>query len=60
MMMFKDAKYNVKYTFPTAVKKVKGNDAALVGADKKTVTIENNLKDLLDGNATMNSDIRLK
>jgi hypothetical protein len=60
MMMFKDAKYNVKYTFASQVKKIKGNDAALIGADKKTVTIENNLKDLLDGNATMNSEIRLK
>lgn len=60
MMMFKDAKYNVKYSFERSVKKVKGNDAALVGADGKSVTIENNLKDLLDGNATMSSEIRLK
>ncbi|HEX2901565.1 MAG TPA: hypothetical protein VHS96_17770 [Bacteroidia bacterium] len=60
MMMFKDAKYNVKYTFERSVKKVKGNEAALVGADKKSVTIENNFKDLLDGTATMNTEIRLK
>lgn len=60
MMMFQGAKYNIKYTFPRSVKKIKGNDAALIGANGKTVTIENNLKDLLEGKATMNSDIRLK
>jgi hypothetical protein len=60
MMMFKDAKYNIKYTFEKKVKKVKGNDAALIGADGKSVTVENNFKDLLDGEATMNTEIRLK
>lgn len=59
-MMFKDAKYTLRYTFPRSVKKVKGNDAALVSANGKSVTIENNLGDLLEGNATMTSDIRLK
>ena len=60
MMMFKEAKYNIKYTFERSVKKVKGNEAALIGADKKSVTIENNFKDLLEGKASMNTDIRLK
>lgn len=60
MMMFKDAKYTIKYIFPRTVKKVKGNDAALIGADKKTVTLENNLADLLEGKTNMNTEIRLK
>ncbi len=59
-MMFKDAKYTLRYTFARDVKKVKGNDAAVVGADRKSVTIENSLGDLLEGKATMSSDIRLK
>lgn len=59
-MMFKDAKYTLRYTFANGVKKVKGNDAAVIGADHKTVTIENSLSDLLEGNATMSTDIRLK
>jgi hypothetical protein len=59
-MMFKDAKYTLRYTFPSNVKKVKGNDAAVIGADRKTVTVENNLGDLLDGKATMSTVIRLK
>ena len=59
-MMFKDAKYTLRYTFARDVKKIKGNDAAVVGADRKSVTIENSLGDLLEGKATMSSDIRLK
>jgi hypothetical protein len=59
-MMFKDAKYTLRYTFAKDIKKVKGNDAALIGADRKTVTIENSLGDLLEGKATMSTDIRLK
>lgn len=59
-MMFKDAKYTIKYVFPRSVKKVKGNDAAVVGADKKSVTVENSLSDLLEGKASMTTDIRLK
>ena len=59
-MMFKDAKYTLRYTFANGVKKVKGNDAAVIGADNKTVTIENNLGELLEGKATMSSEIRLK
>ena len=60
MMMFQDAKYTVKYSFDRNVKKVKGNDAALIGADKKSVTIENTMKDLLEGKANMNVDLKLK
>lgn len=60
MMMFQDAKYTVKYSFDRNVKKVKGNDAALIGADKKSVTVENSFKDLLEGKASMNVDLRLK
>jgi hypothetical protein len=59
-MMFKDAKYTLRYTFASNVKKVKGNDAAVVGADGKSVTIENSLGDLLEGKTTMSTDIRLK
>ncbi len=59
-MMFKDAKYTVRYTFARNVKKVKGNDAAVIGADGKTVTIENSLGDLLEGKGNMSTDIRLK
>ncbi len=59
-MMFKDAKYTLRYTFAKNVKKVKGNDAAVIGADHKSVTIENSLGELLEGKATMSSDIRLK
>jgi hypothetical protein len=59
-MMFKDAKYTLSYTFARKVKKVKGNEAAVIGADGKTVTVENNLGDLLEGKATMSTDIRLK
>lgn len=60
MMMFKDAKYNIKYSFPRSVKKIKDNKSALIGADGKSVTLENNLRDLLEGKANMNCDIRLK
>jgi hypothetical protein len=59
-MMFNDAKYTLRYEFPSKVKKVKGNDAAVVGADGKTVTVENTIGDLLNGKATMTTDIRLK
>jgi hypothetical protein len=59
-MMFNDAKYVLRYEFPSKVKKVKGNDAAVIGADGKTVTVENTMGDLLNGKATMSTDVRLK
>lgn len=60
MMMFQEAKYRTEYTFDRAVKRVKGNEAALIGADGKSVTLEHNFKDLLEGKATMDLDIRLQ
>jgi hypothetical protein len=60
MMMFQEAKYRTEYTFDRPVKNIKGNEAALIGSDRKSVTLEHNFKDLLEGKATMDLDIRLK
>lgn len=59
MAMFKEAKYTTVYSFDRKIKKVK-NAAALIGADGKHVTIENNLADLMQGKASNTSEIRLK
>jgi hypothetical protein len=59
-MMFQEAKYRTEYTFDRPVKNIKGNEAALIGSDRKSVTLEHNFKDLLEGKATMDLDIRLK
>jgi hypothetical protein len=59
-MMFADAKYTVKYTFNQGVKKVKKNDAAVVGPNKKSVTIEVPFLDLIDHKAEVTSEIILK
>ena len=59
MAMFKEAKYTTVYSFDRKIRKVK-NDAALIGADGKHVTIENNLADLMQGKASNTSEIRLK
>jgi hypothetical protein len=60
MMMFKDAKYAIHYTFDRKVKKVKKNDAAVIGADSKSVSIENTFADILNSKAVMGCEIRLK
>jgi hypothetical protein len=59
-MMFADAKYTVKYTFNQGVKKVKKNDLAVVGPNKKSVTIEVPFLDLIDHKAEVTSEIILK
>jgi hypothetical protein len=59
-MMFADAKYRVKYTFAQGVKKVKKNDAAILGPNKKSVTIECSMLDLMDHKANLSSEIILK
>lgn len=59
-MMFSDAKYTVKYTFNQGVKKVKKNEAAIIGPNKKSVTIEVPFLDLIDHKAAITSEILLK
>lgn len=59
-MMFADAKYTVKYTFNQGVKKVKKNDNAVLGPNKKSVSIEVPFLDLIDKKAVITSEIILK
>lgn len=58
-MMFKDASYTVKYTFEDGVKKAKGNHTSL-SADKKTVTTEVGMLDLMNGDAKLTTSFKTR
>jgi hypothetical protein len=60
MAMFQNNNYTIIYNFDRQVKKVKGNDAALISADGKSVTIKNSLGDLLKGTGTNSCELKLK
>lgn len=56
-MMFKDAAYTVRYEFERQVKKVKGANAKSEG---KTVTVEQNLFDLMKAGGDLSASVKLK
>lgn len=59
-MMFADANYTIKYSFENGVKKVKKNENAVISPDKKAVTIEVPLLDLLEEKGNLGAQIQLK
>ncbi|MEO0472010.1 MAG: hypothetical protein AAF206_20450 [Bacteroidota bacterium] len=58
-MMMADAKYTTIYHFPGKVKKMT-NDEAELSLDKKTVTLEVGLVDILEGEAEVGNQIKFK
>jgi hypothetical protein len=58
-MMMSDASYRIIYNFPGKVKKI-SNDAASLSGDKKTVTLDLKMLDILAGEADLGNKIKFK
>lgn len=59
-MMFADKYYIIDYSFEQDVKKVKKIDNATINSDGKSVTIKTSMQDLFKGEASFNSQIKVK
>ncbi len=60
MQILGEANYKTVYHFEQDVKKVKKNERAIVGADGKSVVIEASLAELMQGDADLNGQIKLR